>query len=197
MKKIGPATVVLFVLLVCISCKHKKKEKPANEQFLPVLSFIKSQVAQVDTSLFSVRKVVFVDSTKSDTFYYKRDQFRELASDFLNLPDISSTDYENKFKEESQFDETLNRVILTYLPVKPENEVIQRIQVLIHPDTPEDRITSIFIDYSINSRDSSVQKKMLWQVDKSFQVATIRQIPGQAETTSTYKVIWNDEEDHE
>jgi hypothetical protein len=197
MKKIGSVTLLSLVLLLCVSCKQKKKAKPANEQFLPVLSFIKGQVAQVDTSLYSIRKVVYVDSTKSDTFYYKREQFRELASDFLNLPDISSAGYEDKYKEESQFDEALNRVILTYLPVKPENEAIQRIQVMIHPDTPEDKITSIFIDYAINNKDSSVQKRMLWQVDKSFQVATIRQVVGQEETTSTYKVIWNDEEDDE
>ena len=36
---------------------------------------------------------------------------------------------------------------------------------------------------------------MLWQVDKSFQVTTIRQLPGQKETTTTYKVIWSEESD--
>ena len=194
MKKIGSATLLSLVLLLCISCKQKKKGKPANEQFLPVLSFIKTQVAQVDTSLYAIRKVVFVDSTKSDTVYYKREQFRELASDFLRLPDIASPDYDGRYKEESQFDETLNSVILTYLPVDPEKETIQRMQVMIPPDNSVGKISSISIDYAVNNRDSSVLKRMFWQVDKSFQITTIRQLPGQPETTSTYKVIWNEEE---
>jgi hypothetical protein len=135
-----------------------------------------------------------VDSTRSDTFYYKREQFRELASDFLRLPDIASPDYDGRYKEESQFDETLNSVILTYLPVEPEKETIQRMQVMIPPDNQVGKISSISIDYTVNSRDSSVLKRMLWQVDKSFQITTIRQLPGQPETTSTYKVIWNEED---
>src|SRR5436190_12888474 len=194
MKKIGSATLLSLVLLLCISCKQKKKGKQANEQFLPVLSFIKSQVAQVDTSLNAIRKVVYVDSTRSDTFYYKSEQFREIASDFLRLPDIASPDYDGRYKEESQFDETLNSVILTYLPVEPEKETIQRMQVMIPPDNQVGKISSISIDYTVNSRDSSVLKRMLWQVDKSFQITTIRQLPGQPETTSTYKVIWNEED---
>ncbi len=195
MKKSGFAASLILVLLLVLSCKEKKKGKAENEQFLPVMSFIRSQVAQVDTSLYSIRKVVYVDSTRSDTSYYKREQFRDLASEFLQLPDISSADYEGQYKEESQFDETLNSVIVTYLPVKPDNAAIQRMQVMIHPDTPEDKITSIIIDYATSSRDSSVQKRLLWQVDKSFQVVTMRQMPGKPEITSTYKVIWNEEDE--
>ena len=43
-------------------------------------------------------------------------------------------------------------------PVNPDNELIQRQQLLIRPGPPEDKITSIIIDYMINNRDSSVQK---------------------------------------
>ena len=85
------------------------------------------------------------------------------------------------------FDETFNRVILTYLPVNPDKEEIQRQEVLIKPDPSGDKVTNIIIDNVINNQDSSVQKNMLWQIDKSFQVTTIRQLPGQPETTSTYQ----------
>jgi hypothetical protein len=195
MKKTGLATTFSFIFLVLFfACKHKTKEKPESERFFPVLPFLKSQVADIDTSLYSIRKVVYVDSTRSDTTYYRREQFRELASEFLSLPDISTPAYEDRFTEEKQFDETINRAILRYKPINAEKEDIQLEELLIRPDPPDDKVTSIIINYVKNTKDSSVQKRMLWQVDRSFQVTTTRQLPGQAETELTYKVIWNDED---
>ena len=194
MKKIGFTLLFSLLLFLTNNCKQKE-EKKEEERFFPVLPIIKSQVAQVDTSLYSIRKIIYVDSTRSDTVFYRREQFRELATDFLTLPDISDSKYKGRFKEERQFDETLDRAIFRYLPVHPEKEEIQREQLLIRPGPPEDKITSIIIDYFISNKDSAVQKNMLWQIDKSFQVTTIRQLPGQKETTNTYKVVWNEGND--
>jgi hypothetical protein len=192
MKKTGLFLLILTVMLSLSACKSKKKEKPASEKFISALSFIKSQIAHVDTSLYSIRKIIVVDSTRTDTVYYKREQFKELAADFLTIPDIAASKYEDRFKEEKQFDETLNRVIIHYTPVHPDKEEIQRQEILIQPDPSGDKITSIIIDYIVNSKDSSVEKKMLWQVDKSFQVTLTRQLPGKPETNSTLRVIWNE-----
>jgi hypothetical protein len=194
MKKTGLATFCFILLALLFACKHKKKEKPESDRFFPVLSFIKSQVADVDTSLYSIKKITYIDSARSDTVFYRREQFRELASDFLNLPDISTPEYEDRFTEQRQFDETMNRAILRYQPVNADKEEIQLEELLIKPDPSEDKVTSIIINYSKSSRDSSIQKKMLWQVNRSFQVTSTRQLPGQPETELTYKVIWNDED---
>ena len=193
MKKIWLLLFISIALFSFISCKQKKEAKPENERFFPVLSFIKSQVAEVDTSLYSIRKITYIDSIRSDTVYYPRNQFRELAKDFLNIPDLADSKYEDRFIEKNAFDETLNRVIITCEPINPEKEEIQRQEVLIRPDPSGDKVTSIIIDRMISTKDSSVQKRMLWQVDKSFQVATIRQLPGQPETSSTFRVIWNED----
>ena len=93
MKKIWFPLFTSVALLSFITCKQKKKAKPENERFFPVLSFIKSQVAQVDTSLFSIRKITYIDSIRADTVYYPREQFRELAKDFLNIPDLADSKY--------------------------------------------------------------------------------------------------------
>jgi hypothetical protein len=195
MKKTGLPLFIFLVILLALSCKSKKKALPENQKITSVLSFIKSQVAHVDTSLYSIRKVTYVDSTKTDTVYYKREEFRQLAADFLLLPDVAGSKYEGRFTEQQTYDETIDRVIITCMPVNPEKEEIQKQELLIRPNPSGDKITSIIIDYFINNKDSSVQKKMLWQVDKSFQVTTTRQLPGQQETNSTYKVIWNEEDD--
>ena len=189
MKKTSLALSILLAILS--SCGSSNNEK--QESFFPVNAFLKSQVAQVDTTLNSIRQYVVVDSTRTDTIYVHRDQVRALAKDFLELPDISLPEFRKRYTEDKQFDETLNRALFTYLPVKPEKELIQRQEVLIKPDPGGDKITSIIINTVNSTKDSAVQKRMLWQVDKSFQVTTIRQLPGQPETTSTIKVVWNEE----
>jgi len=194
MKKISQSLFLFHVLVLLFSCKEKKKAPTEAEKYFPVLSFIKSQVAQVDTSLYSIRKITYIDSVRTDTTHYKREQFRELAADFLNLPDLADPKYQGRFVEKRTFDTALNRAMFILEPLKPEEEEIKRQEVLIRPDPPNDKITNIIIDYIKGNRDSSIQKKLLWQVDRSFQVTSIRQLPGQKEIISTYKVIWNEED---
>lgn len=185
----------LFIALVFpyfIACGRKKSE--AKEEFFPVLSYLKSQVADIDTSLYSIRKLIYVDSLRTDTLFLHRENFREEAKEFLSVPDISASGYRGRYVEEKLFDETLNRVLLTYTPLNPEKEEIQRQEVLIKTDPSGDKVTNIIINSMINTKDSSIQKKLLWKVDESFQMTITKQLAGQPETTSTVKVIWNADE---
>lgn len=179
-----------MVLIWFVSCK----EEDNREKFFPVLSFLQSQVADIDTSLYSIRKVEYIDSLRTDTVFIHRENFRKEAEDFLSIPDISASKYRDRFTEEKIFDEMLDRVLITYTPVKPEKEVIQRQEVLIKQDPAGDRVTNIIINTVVNTKDSAVQKRLLWKIDESFQVTIIKQLAGQAETTSTSKVIWNEGE---
>jgi hypothetical protein len=195
MKKYVCFSFVLF--LSSIACKQKNSDPDQNqkESFFPVLSFIKSQVAHVDTSLYPIKKIVFTDSTHSDTIFVPREEFRRLAKDFLDIPDLTDKKYKKRYSEEKLFDEQLNRVSITYKPENSDKEEVQKQEVLIKPDPSGDKITSIFIDRVINNRDSFLQKTMLWRVDKSFQVTTSAQKPGQPETTTIMKVTWGEDED--
>ena len=52
-------------------CQFLQAKREINkEKFFPVLSFIQSQVADIDTSLYSIRKLVYVDSLRTDTIVY-------------------------------------------------------------------------------------------------------------------------------
>ncbi len=184
--------IPVFALALVSSCKQKETEP--KEDFFPVLSFLKSQVAKVDTSLNSIRKYVIVDSLTTDTLYIPREQFRDIARDFLQIPDLSESKYKDRYVEEKIFDEMLNSVLLTYTPIKPEKEQIQRQEVMIRPGPSEDKITNIIINLSVDTKDSSVQKRMLWKVDQGFQVTTTRQLAGQPEMIRTEKVIWGENE---
>lgn len=183
---------LLASITLVMGCKGKKEEP--HEPFFPVLSFLNSQVAHVDTSVYSIRKFVVVDSLRTDTVYIPREEFKEAARDFLSLPDIAAASFAKRYKEEKSFDETLNRVRLSYRPVDPKEEEIQSQEVLIKPDPSGDKISNIIINSFRETKDSSVEKKLLWNADESFQVVIIKQLPGKPETTTTFKVAWGENE---
>jgi hypothetical protein len=186
---------LLFPVILAIpACKSKKKEPEKN--FVSVLSLIKSQVAHIDTSLYSIVMTLTTDTLPPDTIYIPREEFRAAASDFLSIPDLSDKKVAKRFKEETMYDQTINRVVITYSPEDPAKEEIQKQELLVTPNAATgDKINDIIINRGIINRDSSMQKNMLWQMDRSFQVVTTVQKPGKPETTTTMKVTWNEDND--
>lgn len=178
-----------------MACKQKKKEPVSDKKFISVRSLIESQVAHVDTSLYSIMKVVQIDTLPGDTTYIPREQFRDVASDFLNIPDLSDPEVATRYKEEpARYDESLNRVFITYLPIDPKKEEIKKQELLVTPGTETgDRVSNILINREIFNRDSLLKKDMLWIMDRSFQVITLSQKPGKPEIVTITKVSWNED----
>ena len=181
--------ILLIGALFVASCNDKKENK--NEKnFFPVLSFIKSQVAHVDTSVFRIIRIVKKDST-SDTTYLKREEFREAAKDFLTIPDISDKDLRDEYTETELFVEDLDQVALNYMPKEPTKEITRQ-EVMIKAGADGDKVQSIFINRVINNKSGSIQKILFWEVDKQFRVITLTQLPDSPETKETIEVKWND-----
>ena len=181
--------ILLIGALFVASCNDKKENK--NEKnFFPVLSFIKSQVAHVDTSVFRIIRIVKKDST-SDTTYLKREEFREAAKDFLTIPDISDKDLRDEYTETELFVEDLDQVALNYMPKEPNKEITRQ-EVMIKAGPDGDKVQSIFINRVINNKSGSIQKILFWEVDKQFRVITLTQLPDSPETKETIEVKWND-----
>lgn len=185
--------LIISALIIAASCKSKDKEPPKN--FISVLSLIEKQVAHIDTSLYSIVKVETRDSLHSDTSYIKREDFRAVAKEFLEIPDLSDPKVAKRYKEENRYDELLNRVIITYTPLKPEKEEIQKQEILVTPNVATgDKVNNIIIERVINTRDGFLEKKMLWQTDKSFLITTTSQKPGEPEIVTTTRVTWNEDD---
>jgi HD superfamily phosphohydrolase len=181
---------LFFLLIITLGCKNKKEEREDDTPFFPVLSYLQSQVAHIDTSLYRIIKIETVDK-RSDTTYLKREDFRTNAKDFLSLPDLSQKKWRKRYKETRMYDEELERVILNYTPDN-ENEEIRRQEVLIRPGgTTGDEVKTIFIDLLKEANNSSVQKRMTWNVDKNFEIINIIQKKNGAERVESIKVIWN------
>ena len=188
MKKTG---WLILGLLVIVSCKSKSKTE--EKKYISVVSIINDQVKKIDTSMYSIIKIVSTDSLHSDTSYIPRENFRAEAKEFLETPDLSDKKKAKKFIEEpAVMDQLLNRVIVSYVPVKPDEEEFKKIELLATPQAGESQVNNIIITREISNRDSVLQKKMLWQVDKSFQIVTISQKPGKPQITTTTRLIWNE-----
>jgi hypothetical protein len=182
----------LICTLFIISCKNKKATSTdeAPTDYFPVLSYIKSQVAHVDTSLYRIIKIVQKDSITKDTVYLKREQFREAAKDFLSIPDISSDDLKDEYTETKIFDPDLERAVLNYMPKERDKEITRQ-EVIIKPSPDGDKVQSIFINRVNSNEDSTVQKILFWEVDRKFKVITLVQRPNAPEKKTTEEVIWN------
>ena len=191
MKKIILPLVIFIFLAACNSDKKKDEEKNT-DNVTSALSFIKSQVAQIDTSLFVIKKIEIRDSLPADTTDVHRNEFKLLAKDFLELPDISLEKYKGQYTESRNYTPEINMVSLMTLPKEPSAAEIQKQELLITPDSEGGKMKTIIVDREWVNKDSSVIKKMIWQVDKYFQVVVIKQMAGQPETTQTIKIVWND-----
>lgn len=189
MNKMG--LVICIGIIGIYGCKQKDSDKEKEGDFFPVASFLKSQVKDIDTSVYPLMKIVTVDSV-SDTAYIKREEFRSYANDFITIPDISTGKLKDQYTETKLYDETLKQAVLDYT-AKNANAEIRREEVMLVPDeNTGGHVKSIFISRLVNSNDSTVQKNMYWQVNKRFQIVTITQKSNQPDEIKTVQVIWND-----
>src|SRR5215510_8488979 len=187
MNKRSLSAALLIPTLIYCSCKPKK-----NDVF-PAMDFIRGQVAGVDTSVYRIRKLVPVTDSTYDTTYIKREDFKNVAKDFLETPDISKK-FGGKYTEERMMNNELGLAVFIATPGEEDLEV-RRQEVRILPDPPNDKVKSIYIERLNGNRDSSVLKRMTWYTDRKFQIITITQKKNEDEKTSVMQVVWNDEGD--
>ncbi|MBM3416223.1 MAG: hypothetical protein FJY20_07220 [Bacteroidetes bacterium] len=193
--KIFLLKLLLFSVAAITSCRQKEKE--TKNDFISVVSLIRADVAHVDTSLYSILKMVTYDSLRTDTQYIPREKFKDEAKDFLDIPDLGDKKVARKYKNDPpRYDELLGRVIFKYTPIHPEKEEVKSQELLATPVPGADaRINNVIIIREISNRDSFLQKKMLWQMNRSFQIITTAQKPGKPEITTITRVTWNEQPD--
>ena len=76
MKKHSVSAAFLFTILFYCSCKQKK-----NDVF-PAIDFIRGQIANVDTSVYRILKLVPMTDSTYDTTYVKREDFKRAGKRF-------------------------------------------------------------------------------------------------------------------
>jgi hypothetical protein len=177
----------LFLLLI-VSCAPKQEEKAfeqADKNFYPIKSFVKTELAELDSLPVAVFKFTTVNS-KTDTTIVEKPAFRKIAEE-LTAPDITVPPLKENYKETVFMDETVNSVTLSYTATD-ENVEIQKIDVFVHPET--EKVKHIYIEKNRNSGDSAILYKMMWTAGKNMQVTSIINVNNKPVVTLQEKYVW-------
>lgn len=184
--------LLLLLPVVWIACKQSDPGAEAAGAFFPVRSFLQSQVKHIDTSLYPLRKVVKAGNA-SDTVFIPREQFRAEAAAFLAAEDLAGKEWKDAYTESRMYDDVLQRAIFSYTPKEADAPILRQ-DVTIQPGTAggEDQVKTVFLHRITEAGDSTVQQKMLWEVDRRFQLITTVSRKGQPDRTRTEEVWWGD-----
>ncbi len=188
--------IIWLVISASIVCCKSKKQEGGGEGFVSIISIINSQIAHVDTSLYSIIKLVTIDSLKTDTIYVKREEFAEVSKDFLALPDLSNPKIAKEYKKETRYDTLTKKATISYYPMDGKNE-IKKIELMASVMEVEkdgnNKVTNLLVEKGKTDRNGSLIQKMYWNTDRNFSIITFSQQPGQSEKVETVKVIWNED----
>jgi hypothetical protein len=189
--------IALVISCSVLACKSKKEEKPEvpAANFFPVKDYLNGQVARLDTSDYSFLKIETRDGI-SDTTTIKNTEVRQYAKDFLEVPDISSKELKDDYEITHLYDDELEAFAFTF--TTKEDHPVRSEHVVLDPAPNaegKNDIRSIFIDMWQSGNNASIRKNMLWEANKSFQVTTTTEAPGQTESTKRIRIVWNGFED--
>jgi len=177
-------------VLIAVSfagCKQKKETK--QEPPISALSIIKGQLNRLDTSLYSIIKYETADNV-TDTLYLKREEVRKFAAPFLMLPEIADKEYYNNYTEERLIDAQQETLNITSTAKNENAEIQKQIMVITLADVSTGKVQSIFIDRYLPSKDSTIEQKLFWEIDKYFSIGNIIEKENQPDKTHFTKVTW-------
>jgi hypothetical protein len=179
-----------LILIISIGCKHKKKEPVDNSNYFPVRAFLNSQVSKLDTSLFSITRIITANGV-SDSTPIPRDSVRGLAREFLDIPDLRSEDGKD-YTEIIDYDTAMQAGSWSYVNMESD---IPKMQVFFVKSglNYTDAVTTVYVEKEISKGDSLVQKRLLWDVlEHYFQVRTITSKKNTSDKIRDVRVIWQD-----
>jgi hypothetical protein len=180
--------IIPVLTILMAACKEKKEEKQNSP--ISAISIIKGQLNKLDSSLSAFMKLE-KNGDKMDTTYLKRDEIRKLAEPFLSLPDIADKKYYKKYTEDRVLQADQQTLSITSTLKEGEKGEIQRQMLSVDiSDISNGQVSSIFIDTYKESGDSSIEKKLVWEIDKYFTIYTTNQKENQPEKNYFMKVVW-------
>jgi len=176
-----------LVVILFIGCKEKKEAK--HEPPISALSIIKGQLNELDTSLYSIIKYETTDNI-TDTAYLRREEVRKFAAPFLSLPEIADKKYYKNYSEERLIDAQQETLNITSTAKNENAEIQKQIIIIALADVSSGKVQSIFIDRYISSKDSTIEQKLFWEIDKYFSIGSIIEKENHPDKTHFTKVTW-------
>jgi hypothetical protein len=196
--RVFPNFTAMFRILVSLAmvvllpgCKEKTKKTPVPaDQFFPVTSYLKGELARLDTSLATFYKIETMEG-KSDTTPIRNVDVKRFAKDFATLPDIAADSLRGDYQATHDYDDMLGAFVFMF--TTQEAHPVRREDVVLDPQPNaqgKNDIQSIFVELWEGGGDSTVRKNMLWNAGKNFEITTIAEAGGTAKTKKL-QVVWN------
>lgn len=181
--------LALSVSLLSCASSDTGKDKP---EFIDVASYLKGQLAYMDTIPFAFEKTVLRDSVYTDTSFLTKQQVKEIVLAFLP-EEMEKKNFQKLYAETSFADASTNFITLTYEPEEKKDLPVQRIDVYVNPETQE--IAKLFMVRKKDTRDSSLTQQLLWKHNKSCKLITTVYKANEQEKVLSEKINWNDTEE--
>lgn len=188
MKRIWLAASIGIFLYGALSCAQDgKQEYSASEpqDFYPVLSFIREELALLDSLPVAITRYR-VDQSNSDTSILEKSEFRRIAES-LAEPDISRDPLRKEYTETVYMDATINLLTMSYRP-KDALAIVQKTDIYIDPAT--EKVKSMYIEKKMSEANSTVVQKIIWSAGRQVQLTSVITVEGQPERVIQERYHW-------
>ena len=188
----SPVLMTLVLALIFGACKDSQKQQEKKEEakvYIPISDFIKSEIRAVDSTPTGILRRISLNGKLADSAFIKPEEFDRLAQAFLP-PELDGDRFEKSFSESSFMDQTTETLTFTYESID-SSSTVRRVDILLSPGMELDRLKSIYIERAYAAGDATVEQKMTWKSGKSFQVVTLKGMPGGKTEEHKLKVIWD------
>ncbi|HEX6180493.1 MAG TPA: hypothetical protein VFZ47_04560 [Chitinophagaceae bacterium] len=188
--------LMTFVLVLALSAcqdqakqQQQKEEPPSTKAYIPVADFIETEIRMVrNASAGILKREIYKD--RSDSAFIKPEEFEALAQAFRPA-ELEHDRFEKSFTESSFLDQTPPETLAFTYESTDSTSNVKRVDVLASPSLGLDKFKSVYIERSFTSGDTAVEQKMTWKAGKSFQVITMKSLPGASPEVHQLKVIWD------
>ena len=178
--------------LIVSSCGNNTagsdQETPPPNSFFPIAEYVKGEIKIVDSLPVGIMKKTITKKRRDSTFI-ERPEFDSLASAFTTSA-LEKANLENQYKEHSFMDETTGYFTFTYEP-KIQNAQYERIDVLVKPGDPADKVNSIYLKKSSVQNDTVINERLYWKANTSFSITKEKKYKEQDPVVEQLLVIWN------
>jgi hypothetical protein len=188
MKRIWLAASIIVFLYFAGSCGQSvEPEKTAAEQqdFYPVLSFIRQELALLDSLPVAITRYR-VQEGDTDTSILDKTEFRRIAES-VGEPDISRDPLRKGYTETVYMDATINLLTMSYR-TKEASATVQKTDVYIDPAT--EKVKSIYIEKKLSETNSTVLQKIIWSAGRQLQITSVINVEGQPERVIQERFHW-------
>lgn len=198
MKNLLKGFLFISIFIGCNSSSTQSEaSQPADttkkvKAYFPVLDFIKSEIAYVDSLPIGIMKYT-TENGKTDSGYIKQPEFHQLAQEFIP-PALEKESFEREFSETSFFDNTTQYSNFLY-STDNRNLSLHRVDVISKPeDVVYNKVKSIYMEKSFQRGDSFITQKMYWKTGENFSINTEITTSKPETITRQVKVVWNPSE---